>query len=121
MSNIHIPEPCHAKWNKMTPTEGGRFCDACQKTVHDFTQWKTTDIEALVESSPQPICGRIKLPVPTPAFIQQFKWLTLLASVVVIIFSSCRRPIIGKMIRNPKKSVKTLSLQQNTINSSQYI
>ena len=121
MSNIHIIEPCHAKWKSMKATEGGKFCDAYQKTVHDFTEWKTNDIEAFMASSPQPICGRIKSTVTIPPYIQRFKWLTVLVGVMVIFLSSCRRYTVGVMVpRKPAKSVKTLSLQQANINFSQH-
>ena len=121
MSNIHIPEPCHAKWNNMAPTEGGRYCTVCRKKVHDFTQWKTSDIEAIMASSPQPICGRIKSPVTIPAYIQRFKWLTVLVGVMVIFLASCRRHTVGVMApRKPAKSVKTLTLQQDNTAFSQH-
>ena len=34
---LNIPEPCHEGWEKMTPSEKGRFCDSCQKQVIDFS------------------------------------------------------------------------------------
>ena len=27
---------CNQRWEQMTPCEGGRFCEQCQKTVYDF-------------------------------------------------------------------------------------
>ncbi|WP_136666581.1 carboxypeptidase-like regulatory domain-containing protein [Flavobacterium sp. H122] len=54
---LSIPESCHENWNKMTPVEKGRFCDACQKKVHDFT--KSTDKEIIkAYESGQKLCGR---------------------------------------------------------------
>lgn len=37
--NISIPEPCHEDWNKMTPTEKGKFCGVCTKEVVNFTSF----------------------------------------------------------------------------------
>jgi hypothetical protein len=34
---ISIPEPCHENWHTMTPTQQGRFCNACAKEVVDFS------------------------------------------------------------------------------------
>jgi hypothetical protein len=45
MLYISIPEPCHEDWNAMTPDEQGRHCNACNKTVVDFTQMSTDEIK----------------------------------------------------------------------------
>lgn len=56
---IRVPEPCHEDWNKMTPTQQGKFCDVCTKEVFDFT--KATD-EGLVKKiyNSEKLCGRFK-------------------------------------------------------------
>ncbi|MEL6811328.1 MAG: carboxypeptidase-like regulatory domain-containing protein [Bacteroidota bacterium] len=57
--HISIPEPCHEDWNKMTPTEKGKFCKVCTKEVFDFT--KSTDEELIKKlDSGASLCGRFK-------------------------------------------------------------
>jgi len=58
---ISIPEPCHQNWGAMTPNQQGRFCQSCQKTVVDFTQFSTTDIQNyFAKHFEQKVCGRFK-------------------------------------------------------------
>ncbi|MDQ2793387.1 MAG: hypothetical protein M3Y12_05195, partial [Bacteroidota bacterium] len=40
-----IPQPCPESWDAMSPTDMGRHCAACAKTVVDFTL--KTDAEIL--------------------------------------------------------------------------
>lgn len=59
--SINIPKPCSEDWDAMTPNSKGRHCLSCAKTVVDFTQMETYEIQAyLAEHSKQSICGRIK-------------------------------------------------------------
>ncbi len=56
--NISIPKPCHEDWSKMTPNENGKFCNACAKTVVDFTKKSVTEIQDfLIENRHQKVCG----------------------------------------------------------------
>ena len=56
---IYIPEPCHENWSAMTPNEQGRFCGSCQKTVVDFTNFTTQDIQNyFAKHYGQKVCGR---------------------------------------------------------------
>jgi hypothetical protein len=47
---------CDRTWEGMTPTEGGRFCDSCQKPVIDFTGWSREDLIAWFKREPD-TCG----------------------------------------------------------------
>ena len=56
---LQIPEPCHEDWNKMTPGDNGRFCDSCQKNVHDFTGMSDAQLVAFFKKpSTGSLCGR---------------------------------------------------------------
>ena len=56
---LQIPEPCHEDWDKMTPGDKGRFCDSCQKTVHDFTGMSDAQLVAFFKKpSTGSVCGR---------------------------------------------------------------
>jgi CarboxypepD_reg-like domain/Secretion system C-terminal sorting domain len=56
---LHIPEPCHENWSKMTPVEKGRFCGSCQKQVVDFTNMNDEQVVALFKrQNTGSVCGR---------------------------------------------------------------
>ncbi|MFZ5553518.1 MAG: T9SS type A sorting domain-containing protein [Bacteroidota bacterium] len=57
-TTIHIPEPCHENWDKMTPVEKGRFCKVCSKEVVDFTNKKREEIISILENTSGNTCGR---------------------------------------------------------------
>jgi|GEM_PF-4034767 len=76
-----IGEPCHEDWKAMTPTEKGRFCDACAKCVVDLRGKSQPEIQELFESHQGDLCGsmtptqyrasqraaNLALPKPEPA------------------------------------------------------
>ena len=57
---LKIENPCEEDWNKMSMTEGGRFCLHCSKTVMDFTQLSDREILHIIKNSPDGICGRLR-------------------------------------------------------------
>ena len=58
---ISIPKPCHENWDAMHPREQGRHCDACDKTVIDFTGKSEKEIgEYFAEHADQRICGHFR-------------------------------------------------------------
>jgi hypothetical protein len=60
MMNITIPKPCEENWNSMLPSENGRFCLNCQKTVVDFSSKTKAEIKAFFNQATGKICGRFK-------------------------------------------------------------
>ena len=54
---VHIQEPCQEDWSKMTPTQKGAFCSACNKEVIDFT-YKTDHQIFEAINNQKDVCGR---------------------------------------------------------------
>jgi len=57
---LSIPEPCHENWNQMLPDEKGRFCNACQKTVLDFTSMSDRQLAQFFKNYSGSVCGRMQ-------------------------------------------------------------
>lgn len=56
---LSIPEPCHEDWDNMTPTQQGRFCNACAKEVVDFSDMSDTEVlNYFLKKKDDTICGR---------------------------------------------------------------
>lgn len=53
-----IPQPCHVNWQQMEPVEQGRFCNACTKTVIDFSMMTDAEIVQHFSATSGNICGR---------------------------------------------------------------
>lgn len=55
-TDLPIPEPCDADWDAMTGDDQRRFCDHCQKHVHDLSAM--TESEARGVTSEPGVCVR---------------------------------------------------------------
>ena len=54
---VKIPDPCHEDWNKMSPTEKGKFCNVCTKEVVDFSAKSDEEIIKYLTNNGN-LCGR---------------------------------------------------------------
>lgn len=58
-----MPAPCFESWDKMTPTDKGKHCAVCEKTVIDFTKSSHKEIDLFFkEHKEEKICGRMRTP-----------------------------------------------------------
>jgi hypothetical protein len=54
---IPKPKQCNQGWLDMKPTEGGRICSACEKTIVDFSRMKWKEIELIQTENSNSVCG----------------------------------------------------------------
>jgi hypothetical protein len=45
---VHIERPCEASFDAMSEVASGRYCDACDKTVHDLARMTEREVRALL-------------------------------------------------------------------------
>lgn len=56
--HIKLTEPCSEDWDKMAPTERGRFCSACQRNLVDFTAMNDEELMQFFLHHRDKVCGR---------------------------------------------------------------
>ena len=121
---LHIPEPCHENWGRMTSAEKGRFCSSCQKQVVDFTGMNDAQLVAFFKRrSTGSVCGRfmqdqldrsINIPKKRIPWLKYFFQFALPAFLV-----SCKSATIGKLketsiVQTKITEVKTETLDINS-------
>lgn len=56
---LSIPNLCYENWDGMSPSEKGRFCEVCSKSVRDFTNCSDEELYQEIKSNPN-ICGNFR-------------------------------------------------------------
>ncbi len=55
---IQIPKSCQQDWDAMLPNTQGKHCNACQKTVVDFTAMTDAQLAQFFKKKTNNVCGR---------------------------------------------------------------
>jgi len=58
---IQISNPCNEKWGEMIDNNTGKFCNSCQKSVVDFTNFSDCELRSWFIQNKGKSCGRFKL------------------------------------------------------------
>ena len=57
---IDMISPCTKNWEKMTPTEKGRFCKLCKKEVVNLVGLDKDELNKIVSQQQNNFCGRVE-------------------------------------------------------------
>lgn len=105
---IKIEKPCHEDWSTMTSEAQGKFCNACEKSVVDFSIMSDAQIlNYFSQPKSQKVCGRFNAdqvdralvnriperPSPPP---QLLHFAYLLVVVLGVGLTSCSNTVTGK-------------------------
>jgi len=106
---IQINKPCHEDWSEMTSEAQGKFCNACEKSVVDFSMMSDAQIlNYFSQPKSQKVCGRFNAdqvdralvnvipqrPLPPP---QLLHFAYVLIVVLGVGLSSCSNTVTGKV------------------------
>lgn len=83
IENVKLNFTCTENWDAMTQTLGGRHCDKCNKTVHDFTNSKVEEFRAIMAENNHSICGRFSKEQMAPVVVRG--WRKWVSAVLVLI------------------------------------
>ncbi len=117
---LSLDNPCSENWDAMSTVTTGRFCQSCQKTVTDFSQFTDSELmDFFKKRNYQPLCGRIqqhrinKIYVELPSTLFKSRvpfWKKFLAICLVVFGSSLFIPessysqaVMTVQVVNPKK------------------
>jgi hypothetical protein len=57
---LSVPTHCSQSWERMTENEKGRFCDSCNKSVIDFTNYSDQQLAVFFEKKSGKVCGKMR-------------------------------------------------------------
>ncbi|MGG9962336.1 hypothetical protein [Ferruginibacter sp. SUN106] len=120
MLKISIPTPCHEDWNAMTPNAQGRHCNACVKTVVDFTNMNDEEVKYFfLNKKEEKVCGRfrneqlLRITIELPQnifYIAMPVWKKFLAACLLVFSTtlfSCDTKVKGDITDNSLPVVTT--------------
>ena len=89
---IQINTPCAQPWDQMDPVSGGRFCEACERKVIDFTSMTDQQIKTYLSQASGPSCGRLRNSQLNRYLIGSFRqepgrrwyWMPMLATALLV-------------------------------------
>ena len=115
---ISIKNPCHEKWEDMTPNEQGAFCGKCVKTVIDFSTKSLEEIKDFFsDKQGQKICGRFEEQQLTilsfDAFFEKFKRFEFSKRFAVILFFT-----FGFWLFNTSAALAQTNTETDTLTST---
>ena len=136
-TSIYIPKPCHEDWNKMTPTQQGKFCASCNKQIVDFSLMTDNQLLNFLSHQPGKLCGRfdaeqLQRPLVETRIEKKKSWWMALMMPLLFLFerssgqTTCisksdttveteisKRIVLGKIAANSLMQIKGRVIDEN--------
>lgn len=124
---IKIGYSCDANWQKMSPTEQGKYCQTCNKEVVDFTHFSDKRLIDYLENSKTSICGKVNnhqlnRTLISPAtyrlskFSRVYKFLASILFATIISKVEGQEPIQSEAIEQHQPSTDATTSNRRTEN-----
>lgn len=101
IKNIRLKFNCPVNLEDMQLVKGGRFCNSCNKVVHDFTNAKQQEFLSILAEHGGSICGRFSAEQMAPVQSNQFPWKRWVSAAMLLIginlFNNKANAQIGKI------------------------
>ncbi len=99
---VHIPQPCHEDWTKMTPVDKGKFCGSCSKQVVDFSNMTDHEVLSYFSKSTGKVCGRfavdqLQRPLQPLAIEKKKAWWIAMLMPLLLLFGK-----VNAQKKNPR-------------------
>jgi hypothetical protein len=124
---IKIPVPCHENWEDMNAVEKGRHCDACKKTVIDFSLMSDNDLALFFKKNKENVCGRfvntqlntdLRIPSRKIPWLKYFFTVSIPAFLFSFKGNSQAQELKGKVVcveKNPEIKMGEIMVDTNRI------
>jgi hypothetical protein len=117
-TSIYIPKPCHEDWNKMTPTQQGKFCGSCNKQVIDFSLMSDSQILNFLSHQSGKLCGRfdveqLERPLVEPKIKKKKSWWMALTMPLLFLFDRSEaqdNKVVGDTTYNASYKIESVQL-----------
>ena len=112
LSQVSIKQPCLMSWSEMDGDAAKRFCEHCQKHVHNFSEMSAQNVAQLIGSG-ESICAKIQRrsdgSIITKNTISRRSWFGHFAAIatgalVVLMFGGCKdntHEVLGDVCPTP--------------------
>jgi hypothetical protein len=100
---IEVGPRCSADWDAMTGDDRARFCQHCQKTVHNISAMSADEVERLACESAGPLCLRytaaadgvvLTLDYHRPRVSNWKRW--SIAGLIATLLGACASAVVGR-------------------------
>lgn len=93
IKNVQLRFSCSENWDSMSASDGGKYCDKCQKKVYDFTNSKAAEFQQILAENNYKVCGKfIREQMHAQPIVLPFwkKWVSAAMVLIGVNLTNCK-------------------------------